>query len=139
MLQIEVVVNPDQVPGLNGIQFQFDLGKSLVHLAAQFLSCQDAGGSLTEKDVSVYFRESRSFDVVTHDFSIGVIANDFPDRHANLQERTDLIRDGLRDILKHKTVVWQASREVTFSIWVTLSPGGFSEGSEGRLEPQLQP
>ncbi len=98
-----------------------DVTRALPALVAQALHVEeDPAAHLTANDVEVWVRGHHPHDKCTQGIEIVVWANLFPERNANLEERTEMIAKGVRAILA------QVSPGVKGFVWVLLQPGAFS-------------
>lgn len=85
----------------------------------------DPDGELGPEDVNVWEAELPEFDyhdIDHHDLVITVLANNFPSRMANLDERRQQIIDKVRPLLQ---------KGVTFFVWVLCMPSSWGEGVGG--------
>ncbi|MEI9966986.1 MAG: hypothetical protein WDN67_05205 [Candidatus Moraniibacteriota bacterium] len=74
-------------------------------------------GSLLPKDIAVRFEKSGLLDQNVIDLSILILANDYPERRGNLEERKDAILETIvRDIIPD----WY-----TLSVWILLASGAY--------------
>lgn len=76
-------------------------------------------GLVNPDDIIVWTLEGTPYDVNTNDFEIIIWAHDFPERRANLDERTEMILKGVRDFLS------DYDRNVTGFVWILLQPTAF--------------
>lgn len=87
------------------------------HLAQRF-HCEDEGGDLNPGDIEVEVSEVGPKDRNEYDICITVLANDFPSRRANLDERRRLMQADLAGFIPP---------DLTGYLWVLLCPASFGE------------
>lgn len=98
-----------------------DIARALPDLVAQALHVEEnPAAHLTADEVGVWVREHHPHDRSTQGLEIVVWANLFPERNANLEERTEMIAKGVRAILT------SVDPSVKGFVWVLLQPGAFS-------------
>ncbi len=94
-----------------------DLGNVLPAIVAEALHTPDTpSGHLTPEDIAVTFQPSGEFDRNVVDFSILILANDYTERRANLDERNDLIIERLENRVGSRTI----------SVWTLLAHGAYN-------------
>lgn len=114
-----VTVTATPILGINKREF----GELLCGLTAKCLSCKD--GKLTVEEIEVRFREMGQHDINASDLMIEIFANDYPDRRANIQERTVAIAAGVRGYLSTQGFLAPSVCGGTNFVWVLLAPAGF--------------
>jgi hypothetical protein len=115
MPKVEVTYGPLATHGrLQGLSI------ALPRLVAKALHAEaNKDAHLTENDIVVSFRESSPLDTRRYDIEITVLANDYPERSANLQtERVPALKTDIRGLLEE----W-----LSFDVYVLLGKGGFEE------------
>lgn len=97
------------------------ISNEIAKIVAEELSCEDAGGDLTDKDVEVEFRPFGPHDR-TNGFAVSIVidANDFPARKKNFEERVQNIARKLGRINDW----WRHAKAY---LWVRLLPASFQE------------
>jgi len=88
----------------------------------RFLACDDPGGHLTPDDIEIQLRDrdpSRDVGASKHDLHIVVLANDFPSRKANLDERCKHICGCIAECYKKDNIHG--------FVWIRLAPASFQE------------
>ena len=99
------------------------ISRSLQVIVAGALNVEEnKQARLFPEDIEVRVQESSVFDQNHKDLEIVVFANQYPERLANLDERTQKIKDELRYSMRNS---------ITFPfsgyVWVLLTPGSFCE------------
>lgn len=85
---------------------------------AQRFDCEDEGGDLTPGDIEVWVSEIGPKDRNEYDICITVLANDFPGRRVNLDERHQKLLADLGEYVP---------RDLSGYVWVMLCPASFGE------------
>lgn len=98
------------------------LNSYLSKLVAEVLDASPEG-PLTANDVEVITYNYQEFDVHHNSFDIIVIANDYPSRRMDLEQRKNLLMDRLKIFLK--SVRYLNGKK--FSVWIVLAPSAFGE------------
>lgn len=83
---------------------------------------------LSTDDIQLIVRDVRKgLDVGCVPFSVTVFANDYPERRANLEERSKKIAEQISRTLKHASGdnILYASQQRCF-VWILLTPAGFA-------------
>ncbi len=100
------------------------LTKILPDIVARALHVKErTDGYLTPEDIEVEVKKHGKFDVNTLALQITIVANDYPQRKKNLEDRTTSI---INDLLRHPIIKDNSfiSKKQAF-VWVLLCPGGF--------------
>lgn len=107
----------------SGIVFTL-LGKSLGGIIAEGLDVPgNKDARLTANDVEVGFYYAGEYDTGNKNLEIVVLANDYPERAANLQsERVPKMRQSIRSLLDEAGM-----KNLTVSLYVHLGIGGYDE------------
>ncbi|MBZ9571952.1 hypothetical protein KJA15_01260 [Patescibacteria group bacterium] len=95
-----------------------ELIDNLPGIVAEALSVPGTDGELTSDEIEVKFETFGPFDVHSKDIEIIILANDYPERKKNLDERQTLIKEGVKRILYSG---------ITGFVWVLPLPGSFGE------------
>jgi hypothetical protein len=101
------------------------LSFALPRLVAQALHAEEnKDAHLTETDIVVSFHEFGPLDTHRYDVEITILANDYPERSANLQtERMPALKTEVRKTLSD----W-----LSFDVYILLGKGGFEEHRPSR-------
>lgn len=107
----------------------------LREMIATALSCDEPDGALTAADISIVWEEHASSEL-THDLQIQIMANDYPSRRANLDDRCAQIEAGyvaaLKDLRQQKPGLHQehglAFGQGRYYVWPCLVQASFREG-----------
>lgn len=104
-------------------RFLEDLALELQKITARHLDvAENEEARLSPADVEIWNNRARMIDANVKDLQIVILANDYPERRANLEERKEGIR---RDV---KVVIGQHGyTNITGFVWVLLVPGAFGE------------
>lgn len=87
---------------------------------AAALDCTDEGGGLKADHVEVEFRPDHPFDTDAYDLRLTVIANEFPSRRADLDERREKIQEAFKASLTKAGFCGLYA-----CVWVMLVPASF--------------
>ncbi len=98
-------------------------GEHLAYAIAKFLHCRD--GALNPNEIEVRFREYGPHDLNVQDLMIEVVANDYPDRRATLEQRTEFIATNIRDYLGTRGALRLSLCGGDNFVWVMLVPAAF--------------
>jgi len=97
------------------------LVENLPTIVAEALSVPGTDGELTPEEIEVKVETFGLFDIHTKDLEIIILAQDFPERKKNLDERQRLITGKVRRLLSPSVT------GITGFVWVLLQPGSFGE------------
>jgi len=98
------------------------LGPVIQKIVALALDGDEFESWLGPTDIEVEFKEIGPYDVSFPPVSLLVLANDYPSRKANLQERASQIARALRE---HEAFPDDALQTTDGFVWVLLCPAGF--------------
>ncbi len=110
------VISDESLPGLAAV---------LRNAVAVCLAVEEDGGSLTDDEIEVRFREPGPHDVNSLDLQIEIQANWFASRAANIDERVVYICEHVEDRwgeAPHDVDLFTGKRAF---VWVCLMPAGF--------------
>lgn len=94
-----------------------DLVEAIPHVVARNLNVPGVdGGQLSTKEIDVVIRNNGMFDMVSAECAVVIWANEFPERKANLEERTKNIVRELKG---------QLQPGILFYVWIMLAPAAF--------------
>ncbi|MBI2592651.1 MAG: hypothetical protein HYW37_00610 [Candidatus Colwellbacteria bacterium] len=102
------------------------LREELPKIVADSLDGGQEQSHLVPDDIEIQVSDGDPRDVNVHyDVGVVILANDYPERAVNLQDRTDGIKGRVEHLLP---------LGVKFSVWVLLAQGGWAtgEGLESR-------
>ncbi len=99
------------------------LAKALPEIVAPNLTIEGRpldDGSITPAEIIVRCNKGSEMDVNGKELEIIILAHDFPERKANLEERKDAIIEGVRKFFKEEDF-----RGVAGFVWIFLVPTAF--------------
>ena len=100
-------------------EFLVGFAEQLRAFTAQALSCDDVGGRLNSTDVEVEIKDrdpKRNIGGAKYDLKILILANDFPSRKANLEQRGSQLKEKVAAVL---------APNIHGSIWIRLAPAAY--------------
>lgn len=93
------------------------LAMRLPAIIAEALNTSHPDGQLMPADINVRFERSGPFDQNVIDLSILILANDYPERRANIKERKEAIVGEVRQM--------PLADNADFSVWILLAEGAY--------------
>lgn len=111
-------------PGHQSNQAFLEVSQALPHIVAETLNVDgfERVKWLSSSDVKVIMETVGPVNIDTFHFDIIVLADDFPERRANLQERAGMIQSEVYDLLRRKY-----NQDFSGRLLVLLRPTMFGE------------
>ncbi len=108
------------------------LVENMPTIVAEMLSTgSGTEGSLTAEEIDVTVQSYGLRDIYHHDIGIMIIANDYPARSQNLEERAQTISDRVEKFLENAKLALHIQMEerqtIKCYVWVLLAKGEFKE------------